>query len=52
MFLGVDVLRILVDAMGGDYAPDAIVNGCIDAIKCQEGFDILLIPTQLKKVSV
>jgi glycerol-3-phosphate acyltransferase PlsX len=43
MFLGVDVLRILVDAMGGDYAPDAIVNGCIDAIKCQEGFDILLI---------
>jgi glycerol-3-phosphate acyltransferase PlsX len=36
-------LRILVDAMGGDNAPEAIVNGCIDAIKCQEGFDILLI---------
>lgn len=36
-------MRILVDAMGGDYAPDAIVNGCIDAIKSQDGFDILLI---------
>jgi len=29
--------------MGGDNAPEAIVNGCIDAIKSQEGFDILLI---------
>lgn len=36
-------MRILVDAMGGDNAPEAIVNGCIDAIKAQEGFDILLI---------
>lgn len=34
---------ILVDAMGGDNAPDAIVNGCIDAVIEQEGFDILLI---------
>jgi len=41
--LGVNDLIILVDAMGGDNAPDAIVNGCIDAIKEQEGFDILLI---------
>jgi len=39
----VNGLRILVDAMGGDNAPDAIVNGCIDAIRCQDGFDILLI---------
>jgi glycerol-3-phosphate acyltransferase PlsX len=29
--------------MGGDNAPDAIVNGSIDAIKTQEGFDIVLI---------
>lgn len=36
-------LKILVDAMGGDNAPDAIVNGCIDAVKMQEGFDIALI---------
>lgn len=25
-------MRIAVDAMGGDHAPDAIVRGCIDAI--------------------
>lgn len=36
-------MRILVDAMGGDNAPDAIVNGCIDAIKSKDGFDIVLI---------
>ena len=36
-------MRILVDAMGGDNAPEAIVNGCVDAIKSQAGFDILLI---------
>lgn len=43
LFPGVTTLRILVDAMGGDNAPDAIVNGSIDAIKSQEGFDIALI---------
>lgn len=36
-------MKILVDAMGGDNAPDAIVNGSIDAVKTQEGFDITLI---------
>ena len=36
-------MLILVDAMGGDHAPDAIVNGCIDAIIEKDGFDILLI---------
>lgn len=36
-------MRILVDAMGGDNAPDAIVKGSIDAISVQEGFDITLI---------
>lgn len=36
-------MRILVDAMGGDNAPDAIVNGCIDAVKSQNGFDVVLI---------
>lgn len=34
---------ILVDAMGGDNAPEAIVNGCLDAVGEAEGFDILLI---------
>jgi phosphate acyltransferase len=36
-------LIILVDAMGGDNAPDAIINGCIDAILEKDGFEILLI---------
>ncbi len=36
-------MRILVDAMGGDNAPHAIVNGSIDAVKIQDGFDISLI---------
>jgi len=39
----VNTLRILVDAMGGDNAPDAIVNGCIDAVKSETGFDVVLI---------
>lgn len=36
-------MRIIIDAMGGDNAPEAIVNGSIDAIKGQEGFDVLLV---------
>lgn len=41
--LGVKKLLILVDAMGGDHAPEAPVIGCMDAIKEKEGFDVLLI---------
>ena len=33
-------MNILVDAMGGDNAPEAIVVGCIEAIKASEGFKI------------
>ncbi len=36
-------MKILIDAMGGDNAPDAIVNGSIEALKSQEGFDLSLI---------
>lgn len=36
-------MRILVDAMGGDYAPDAVVNGCLDALNEKTGFEITLI---------
>lgn len=36
-------MKILIDAMGGDNAPDAIVNGSVDALKIQEGFDLSLI---------
>ncbi len=37
------VLVIIVDAMGGDNAPEAIVNGCIDALLERNGFEILLV---------
>lgn len=43
MNLGVNNLKILVDAMGGDNAPNAIVNGSIDAVKVQDGFNLSLI---------
>jgi len=36
-------LKIIVDAMGGDNAPHDIVKGCLDAVKEQEGFNILLL---------
>ncbi|MFA5341286.1 MAG: phosphate acyltransferase PlsX [Clostridia bacterium] len=35
-------MNILVDAMGGDNAPHAIIIGCLDAIKKRSGFDITL----------
>ena len=34
---------IAVDAMGGDNAPVEIVKGAIEAVKAEEGFDVLLI---------
>lgn len=45
-------MLILVDAMGGDNAPEAIVNGCIDAIIEENGFSILLIgdSERIKKI--
>ena len=36
-------MLILVDAMGGDHAPEAFVNGCIDAVNESEGFEVMLI---------
>ena len=39
---------ILVDAMGGDNAPDAIVTGCVDALKERDGFEITLIGDEEK----
>lgn len=39
-------MNILVDAMGGDNAPEAIIIGCIDAIKNTDGFDITLFGNQ------
>ncbi len=36
-------MRILVDAMGGDNAPVAIVKGCVDAVNSEKGYDITII---------
>jgi len=35
-------VNILVDAMGGDNAPQAVIIGCLDAIRKKDGFDITL----------
>jgi phosphate acyltransferase len=34
-------MRVAVDGMGGDFAPDAVIEGCIDAIK-EYGVDIII----------
>jgi len=36
-------MMILVDAMGGDNAPSAIVQGCLDAIKEKENIQVTMI---------
>lgn len=36
------MIKIIVDAMGGDNAPQAIVSGCVDAVNREDGFQILL----------
>jgi fatty acid/phospholipid synthesis protein PlsX len=45
-------LNILVDAMGSDHGPNAVVEGCFRAIKEAEGFDIKLIgdSVSIKKI--
>ena len=45
-------MRVLIDAMGGDNAPYAIVKGCVDAIREREGFSATLIgdEAEIKKV--
>ena len=35
------MLKIVVDAMGGDHAPEAIVKGAIDALAKRENFKII-----------
>ena len=41
-------MRILVDAMGGDNAPDALVNGCLAAVHDTQGFEIVLLGDKKK----
>lgn len=45
-------MRILVDAMGGDNAPVAIVKGCVDAVNSEDGYDITLIGDESKINSI
>lgn len=41
-------MKIIVDAMGGDNAPEEIVKGCMDAIAKAEGFEVELIGDQVR----
>ncbi|MBE7064792.1 MAG: phosphate acyltransferase PlsX [Ruminococcaceae bacterium] len=36
-------MMVLVDAMGGDNAPAAIVKGCVDALNTEDDFSVTLI---------
>ena len=36
-------MRIALDAMGGDYAPSATVEGAIKAVNSTEGLSIILV---------
>ncbi|HMA77411.1 MAG TPA: hypothetical protein VKO43_08885, partial [Candidatus Krumholzibacteriaceae bacterium] len=37
-------MRIAVDAMGGDDAPDAMIKGAVEAVKAARGeFDVVLV---------
>jgi glycerol-3-phosphate acyltransferase PlsX len=38
-----EMINIIVDAMGGDKAPQAIIEGCIEALNMKEGFSITLV---------
>lgn len=40
------MINIIVDAMGGDNAPDAVIDGCIEALDRQDGFKITLVGMQ------
>ena len=40
--------KIIVDAMGGDNAPGAVVNGCVDAVKNEKDFIIHLVGNEKK----
>ncbi len=41
-------MRVLVDAMGGDNAPQAIVEGCLQALEANKDFSITLIGERRK----
>ena len=46
------MIKIIVDAMGGDNAPAAVVNGCIEALAKKDGFCILLVGDEEKVTKI
>ena len=36
-------MNVVVDIYGGDYAPNEIIAGCIDAIRKYDGFDVVMV---------
>ena len=37
------MIRIAVDAMGGDYAPEEMIAGAVDAVKENQEIAVLLV---------
>ncbi len=36
-------MKVVVDIYGGDYAPNEIITGCIDAMRLNKGFDVVMV---------
>ena len=41
-----EVVRVAVDAMGGDHAPEAVVQGVVDALNASKEIEVLLVGDQ------
>ena len=42
-----EMIRVAVDAMGGDHAPVEIVKGAIDAVRLRQDIKVYLIGSQV-----
>ena len=38
-----ELVRVAVDAMGGDHAPEAVVQGVVDALNVSKEIEVLLV---------
>jgi phosphate acyltransferase len=45
-------MKLAIDAMGGDHAPEAIVEGCLSAVREWEDLEIVLVGDQEKVASL
>ncbi|MDD5247241.1 MAG: phosphate acyltransferase, partial [Candidatus Omnitrophica bacterium] len=41
-------MKIVVDAMGGDYAPEVVITGAVTAVQEYKGIEIVLVGDQAK----